>query len=318
MYATERLQPGQWLITLPAHSPLSPPLGTSRNVYLLAEDTPTLVDTGFSAQREALVAALDELGFRPADIQRVALTSRDSAAAGNADLFENASLWAPAAPSAQSTQWLAHLESVLQAMKGQESVPEAWQDCDVQTVIDALKPPQLPAHTLPLEEGMPLRLDRQVFDVLLTPGCGEGGAAFYAPAERVLYAGPCATWQSRPVVRAYSDFAESVGRVSRLSLEQLRPVHGPIEAHPEIFFRSLSLFVTNLRSNMQYVLSKPVSAFELAFSDFGYLPDDLLEFAGAVLEFDAILREFAAAGVVTREGQGPLPRWAIGAPVSRT
>lgn len=318
MYATERLQPGQWLITLPAPSPLSSPLGTSRNIYLLAEDTPTLVDTGFTGQRELLTAALDEIGFRPADIQRVALTSRDSAAAGNAELFENASIWAPAAPSDQSEQWLAHIESVLNVMKGQRDAPEAWKNCEPEAVVDALMPPGLPAHTLPLEEGMPLRLDRQIFDVLLTPGCGEGGAAFYAPAERVLYAGPCATWQSRPVVRAYSDFAESVGRLSRLSIEQLRPVHGPIESHPEIFFRSLSLFVTNLRSNMQYVLSQPVSASELAFSDFGYFPEDLLEFAGAVLEFDAILREFAAAGVVTRDGEGPLPRWAIGTPVSRT
>lgn len=321
MYAIQRLQERQWCITLPANNALSRPWGFPRNVYLLANEVPTLVDTGYASSRDALLAALNEAGVSPASIQRVVLTSQDAGAAGNVEAFENAAVWAPKLSDAArgaGRRWRAYVLDVLRALTSVEDAPEAWSRLDLEEILRCLEPPELSQPLLPLNEGMPLRLDDGIFDVLLTPGCGEGGAAFYDASRRVLYGGPCVTWTSRPVVRDYGDFADAVGRVSRLSLAELRPVQGLVETSPDVFFRMLGLFVTNMRSNMQYVLNQPASAFDLAFADFGYLPDDLQRFAGSVLEFDSVLREFDSAGVVKQSGgDEPLPRWTMGTPKSR-
>lgn len=67
-------------------------------VYLVLGDEPILVDTGFPGRSAAILAELESLGLKPADIAHIFLTHHDVDHIGNAYALQQASgakLWAP-------------------------------------------------------------------------------------------------------------------------------------------------------------------------------------------------------------------------------
>lgn len=67
-------------------------------VYLVLGDEPILVDTGFPGRSTAILAELETLGLKPADIAHIFLTHHDVDHVGNARALQQASgakLWAP-------------------------------------------------------------------------------------------------------------------------------------------------------------------------------------------------------------------------------
>ena len=93
MYGIYELAEGVAQIALPTPPGITRPFGFPYNVYVLHGDaSAAVVGTGFAGSRDALLAALYELGVDPRRVQRVLLTSALPECAGNVELFERATV----------------------------------------------------------------------------------------------------------------------------------------------------------------------------------------------------------------------------------
>lgn len=293
------------------------PWSVPRNVFVFTGEAPALLDTGYQETGENLVAALDALGLDPWDIQRVALTSYQADACGAVSLFSQASVWSAAEAENALTHDRARHEAVLDALLQHPDRPQTW----TRERADAFLALRF-GHTLPavqrVEDGQPLMLGGTILDALKTEGVGTPSCAYYAADRGWLFGGPTVSLTPRPIQDDPGALIDSMTALGSMSVKRVLPVQGMVEEHPQIFFRSLSLYTTNLRTNMQYIFSAgPQSSIDLAFSDFGYLPEDMLRFSALVLEYDSVFREFAQAGVIRKVGEGlsdAFPRYQMGTP----
>lgn len=320
MFALQEVAPDLYWVALPTPEGLSQPWGVPRNVFVFTGASPALLDTGYAQTSDNLCAALAELGISPGEIQRIALTSLHADAAGAVHAFPNASVWTASAKSSDKPEdhdQTRHTQ-VLQALLRHPQKPESWTNDAVERFL-ALHFPARPSNVQHLQDGQPLRLGHYILDALQTEGVGYSSAAYFSADRGWLFPGPTATLTPRPVIDSPGEILDSLGKLGGMSVKRVFPVRGIIEEHPAVFFRALSLYATNLRSNMQYVFNTPQSSIDLAESDFGYLPDDLPRFAALVLEYDAVFREFAEAGVIREDSAGygeGFPRYRMGTPIA--
>ena len=312
MYAIEQLSDEIARIVLPPPPDLPPPWGVARNVYVFKGAVPALLDTGLPGTGDALVHALASIGVAPEKVRKIALTSRSVSAYGNADRFPNATLWSPS-PAQDRASLRASLTRVYDALRAHPDAPPAWKTAPVDAFLDRWCADE-PRVEL-LEDGASLRLGAVTLDGLDCPGLLEPASAWYAPATGWLFGGPAFTLARRAVPSNASAWLDSIGRVSAISTKLLLPECGHLEPQPDRAFRAISLYVTNLRTNLQHVLDVPRSALDLAELDLGWLPDDLVRFGADVLRFDAVMREFFDAGVAhsSDDARAPLPRLTMGA-----
>lgn len=312
MFALQRLADDLVQVVLPPPPSLPKPWANPRNVYVLLGPSPALIDTGAREHAPALRAALQELAIAPEAIRRVGLTSRSTFAWGNLELFPNAVAWT-AAPARDLAAERARWSEVYAALQVMDGAPLAWADVDVASFLDRLfeDEPSLVA----VEDGTALRLGTRVFDALRCDGTQEAAGAFYAADQSWLFAGPALNVLPRALPSDPGAWLETIGRLGQLSTRTVFPASGFVETSPSILFRTLSLYATNLRTNLQHVLDTWRSAVDLAEVDVGYLPDDLLRFGATVMSFDAAFGEFQRAGVVRTEDDSSVrfPRFKMGA-----
>lgn len=320
MFALQSLAPDLHVVALPAPPDVPLPWGAPRNVYVFTGDAPALLDTGHAATIPSLLEALRALDLLPEDIVRVGLTSLAPDAVGGLAAFEDATAWTAAA--LRHDCWAterARYDAVFDALLAHPHKPETW----TRDRADRFLASYFTGATLdlrPVQDGQPLRLGNYVLDALQLEGVGMPAAGYFAADRGWLFAGPTATLTPRPLLDDPGELLASTGKLGAMSVKRVFPVRGLIEEHPPIFFRALSLFTTNMRSNMQHVLSRPLSSIALTEADLGYLPSDMVRFAASVLEYDAIFREFAAAGVIREAGEGlhpAFPLYQMGTPVAR-
>lgn len=317
MFELHEVAPNVHQIALPAPNGIPEPWGRPRNVYVVGGESPSLIDTGYAATADQLHAALGELGIAPEHIQRIALTSLTQDAIGAAHTFPYATCWTALQKEHGNFEPLRlRYQEILHALLAFEDKPKGWTAEYAESVTNQV----FVASNTPvqyLESGLPLRLGNIVFDALETRGVAYGSCGYYAADRGWLFPGPSMALSPRSVMSDPGAMLDTLGELGGMSVKKILPVRGPVDDVPDIFFRTLSLYATNIRSNMQYVFEDPVSSIDLVLSDFGYLPDDLFDFANRLLIFDAIFREFAEAGVIHQksEGQHPaFPRYSMGAP----
>lgn len=320
MFALQSLAPDLYVVALPAPPDVPLPWGAPRNVYVFTGDAPALLDTGHAATLPNLHAALHTLGIQPEDIVRIGLTSTAPDAVGALSGFPEATAWTAAAP--RSDSWAterARYAAALDALLQHPNKPATWTRARADRFLAAYFVGEQPALR-PVQDGQPLRLGNYILDALQLEGVGFPAAAYFAADRGWLFGGPTATLTPRPLQDDPDKLLASTSRLGSMSVKRVFPVRGLIEEHPHVFFRALSLFTTNMRSNMQHVLSRPLSSIALTEADLGYLPSDMVRFAASVLEYDAVFREFAEAGVIRRGDEGlseAFPSYQMGTPVPR-
>lgn len=320
MFALQEVAPDLYWVALPSPPGLSQPWGVPRNVFVFTGAAPALIDTGYAGTAPNLVAALDALDLDPADIQRVALTSRSADAAGALDLFPEAGVWTAAAadPAALDEERRRYAEA-FEALLLHPEKPKTWTEEAAASFLAARFDDVTP-RAQQIADGQPLKLGDYILDALQTGGAGPPSAAYFSADRGWLFPGPVAALTPRPIQSNPGDLLDAIERLGGMSVKRVFPVQGIVEEHPQIFFRALGLFSTNLRTNMQYVFTSGAqSSIDLAQADFGYLPDDLPRFAALVMEYDSVFREFAEAGVILDDGEGFGPnfrRYQMGTPLT--
>ena len=272
--------------------------------YLLPGALPTLIDPGPEHLADALLNALAERGFAPADIGQLLLTSHAAEMAGSAHRFPSATIFA--APSDGTDRLLrAHREcarslgeevaQVTHAASSAHVIWERWQ---------ARHPVELAtfANLRPLADGALLLAGDGTLVASRRPAFSDTGMVFATLDGEALFAGEFGLLDDDLPVGDWQAFAESLGAITQGTLPQrLYPARGRIEASGQVAFRAMALSANNLISNLPLALARPATLQQLFERDLGYWPDAIAESALRLVRLRSALEELARAGVIYRQ-----------------
>lgn len=306
MFAIEPIEPGLWHLVLPAPG-VPRPWGYPSNVYVMDGPSPTLVDTGWPQARPALLAALEVIGIAPRRVGRVLLTGTSPRTAGNVDMFEEASVVA-LRPVDGAEGWpdvLRAVCAVARELASTEPRHDAWHLTTVDAAEVALSGGALVHGTyLPAVPGQLIATAGGVAEAIAAPGAETSGAGWLVADRGWLFAGTPLVHRVDPIWTDLPSVGDSIARLAQTRPRLVLPALGPIERHPTVTFRSASLMVSNLMTNLQYAMGGTRTAVELVETDMGYRPTDLMRFAATVMRWDQALVELARGGIAERSEGG--------------
>jgi glyoxylase-like metal-dependent hydrolase (beta-lactamase superfamily II) len=317
VYGIHHVRAGLVQVTVPPCAPLGLPYGTPYNVFVLDGPSPTLIDTGHVGGRDALRAALDELGVAPERVGRIALTSARPDAIGNVPLFPNASVVAASAPDS----YRAHAAEIVtpvvaiarELVDGPDGHPE-WR----QEVVDAFVEEAVRGvpefRTLAVGDGAQVGAAGGRLTARHSPGVDPHATCYVDVARNELFAGATVVPPSTVRVRSPKSYGVSLQAISSLQPDLVLSAHGPVQTSYYAVFRSLNLSVSNLVQNMPFALQGPTPVARIAFNDLGYWPRDLIRFAAWVDRFKVMLDELVQSGVASVEGDGAWARYSMERP----
>ncbi len=229
------------------------------NVYLIAEDPITLIDTGpkTKAAREALLAGLRQARFRITDIKRIVLTHVHEDHCGLAkvvrDEAKNAEVLVHGWETGHRKGRLAYeehrellvragvprdeIEAMRQIYEGVRQYADALEDDEQQELVD----------------NMELEFATGTLRVVHTPGHTPGSCSFVREADRTIIAGDCVLKRVTPnpvlspdpvdPARRFPSLAEYLVSLARLRTFAPTLVHGghgePVNDFEELFNRYL-------------------------------------------------------------------------------
>lgn len=320
MYAIERMAPGLVALTLPAGTGVPRPWGDPSNVYVLEGRLPTLVDTGAPGARDALVAALRELGLGVDAIRRVILTGPERNQTGGLPLFAQAVVFAADDPATRSpATWERarrdDLVATARALLALHPNVEGWSHEEVDRVEAAwLDGVPSAVDLMAADEGLVIAAGDTNATAMVTPGAVPGGLSIRVEGSDALLAGRLFDLTDEHALADPSTYAEHLLRVSQVRPAWVGSLVGRVQRHPSVLFRATNLSVTNLLSNLQFVLTGTRNVEEVTWRDRGYRPRSVLRYAAWVMRYRSLLDELHRAGVAGRSGEGPLPDYTIDIP----
>lgn len=307
MYGIYELSEDVVQVVLPPHEELPLPWGYPQSVYVLRGEYPALIDTGYRGAGSALLDALRSLEIMPARIHRVLLTGLTPASTGNLGLFPRA---IPVVTRSLSDDPIPEVEleeervrSMLEELLVEPKAPPSWDETVWGNPLMSMfkETSEMGESLLCLEDGDAVAAGNFVFDTLSVGGAYGTSTVYYAADKRLLFSGTVANVRPRPMLRDPTLLLDSLEKIESLSVAKLCPSRGPVRRDVHTQFRSSHLYVTNFRTNLQYLLKEPVSAGELAAGDLGYWPEGLVRFSSLALHFRQLLEEHVRAGVSLRE-----------------
>jgi hypothetical protein len=272
--------------------------------YLLPGALPTLIDPGPDHLGDALLNALADSGFSPADIGQLLLTSHAAEMAGSAHRFPAATLFA--APAADNDRLLrAHRECARSLGEEVAHVTHATPSaCAIWEHWQALHPvtPVTLANLRPLADGALLLAGDGTLVASRRPAFSDTGMVFASLDGGALFAGEFGLLDDDLPVGDWQAFADSLGAITQGALpEKLYPARGRIEATGQVAFRAMALSANNLISNLPLALARPATLQQLFERDLGYWPDAIAESALRLVRLRSALEELSRAGVVYRQ-----------------
>lgn len=231
------------------------------NVYLIAEDPITIIDTGpkTKAAVDALRAGLKAAGFSVADIRRIVLTHAHEDHCGLArslrDEAKDAEVLVHAWETGHQESRLQHDEN-LQLLVRAGVPPDEVQSMrrlyeSVRQFSDSLED----EHCTELKDGAELEFETGVLRVVHTPGHTPGSCSFVREADRTIIAGDCVLKRvtPNPVLspdpidrsrrfRSLAEYLVSLARLRSFAPTMVFGGHGdPVHDFEELFNRYLRL-----------------------------------------------------------------------------
>jgi glyoxylase-like metal-dependent hydrolase (beta-lactamase superfamily II) len=320
MYALQSLDERTTLLTLPSGARWGLPWDVPTNVTVFGGRVPTLIDTGAPGSHDGLVAALATVGLAPSEIRRVVLTGVTRANLGNVALFPNAVVYAVDTPATR--QPAAHLRdearlvgALARRLLAIDGAPATWTLDTIASFEEewATGTPES-LDPFPLEEGLDVAAGDGQIRTLVTPGNVPAGACFFRESTRDLFAGRMFDPTDEHAPLQAADYAEQLMRVSQLPAARVISQVGPPDPYPHVLFRATNLSVTNLLSNLQFVLTGTRGVEEVTWRDRGYRPRSVLRYAAWVLRNQRYLDELTRAGIASRSDDAVLPAYTIDIP----
>ena len=229
------------------------------NVYLIAEDPVTIIDTGpkTAEATQALRDGLRQSGFTVADIQRIVLTHAHEDHCGLAralrDEAKDAEVFVHNWETGHRAGRLEHEESLRLLMRAgvppdELQVMRKLYD-DVRQYADSLED----EHCTALQDEAELEFETGSLRVIHTPGHTPGSCSFIREADRTVIAGDCVLKRVTPNpilspdpidptrrFRSLAEYLVSLARVRSFSPTLILGGHGdPVHDYEELFNRYL-------------------------------------------------------------------------------
>jgi len=263
------------------------------NVYLIAEDPITIIDTGPKTPEatQALRDGLRKAGFTVGDIRRIVLTHAHEDHCGLAralrDEAKDAEVFVHDWETGHRAGRLEHEES-LRLLVRAGVPPDELQLMrklydDVRQYADSLDE----EHCSPLQDEAELEFETGSLRVIHTPGHTPGSCSFIREADRTIIAGDCVLKRitPNPVVspdpidpsrrfRSLAEYLVSLARVRSFAPTLVFGGHGePIHDFEELFNRYLKLIRERQTSALGVIPKTGATAWEVSRSLFPGVDD---------------------------------------------
>lgn len=260
------------------------------NVYLIAEDPITLIDTGPKMKEaiEALRAGLRRAGFAVADIRRIVLTHAHEDHCGLArslrDEAKDAVVLVHNWETGHRVGRMEHEENlrllVRAGVSGEEIEIMRRLYESVRQYADSLDD----EHCAELQDGAELEFESGALRVVHTPGHTPGSCSFVREADRTVIAGDCVLKRVTPNpilspdpidpsrrFRSLAEYLVSLARVRSFAPTLVLGGHGePVHDFDELFHRYVRLINERQTQVIQLVPQQGATAWEVAR---GLFPD---------------------------------------------
>lgn len=317
MYGVETVARDLHRIVLPTIAGCAGPWAQVANVWVLGGSRPVVIDTGHRTLRPNLLAALQELGVSPSRVSKVLLTSLRPESSGNADLFENATVHASDPDGRRRALGNLYAEVAAASFAAPRALCAAYRDehgWSASAVEEAFRAylSSAPAIRLvPTKEAQVLATTAGDIATFRTSGAEASGVSYLLRDRNWLFTGHALVTRVDPVWQNIRELTAGVTRVVQAKPALVLTGFGPIERSSPVLFRSVSLTLNNLLTNLPSAIDKDRNAAEIAARDLGYWPRDVVRFGATANRFAQVLDELVAGGIAVRHGQGITARYSL-------
>jgi glyoxylase-like metal-dependent hydrolase (beta-lactamase superfamily II) len=317
MYGLERVAPDLHRIVLPGIPGCAGPWAQAANVWVVGGRRPVVIDTGHRSLRPSLLAALSDLGVAPQQVSKVLLTSLRPESSGNAEIFERATVHA-SDPDHRRLRLKSLWDEIAaasfeapRALCSRYRDQHGWSRESVEDAQQAYRSEVSVFDVLPVADEQSVVTTVGDFELMQTAGAETSGASWYLHDRRWLFTGHSLVTRVDPLWQNIRKLTAGVTRVVKTTPALILPGFGPIERSAPVLFRSVSLQLNNLLTNLPSALDKDRSAAEIAARDLGYWPRDVIRFGATAQRFALILDELVAGGIAVRDGEGVTARYSL-------